>query len=85
VASTKFADKVQVVGVAWSGSDNDYAAFIERHKLSFVNLDDTAGDIYRKYEIPYQPAWVFVDTDGSVTTRRGALSESDLEEVLTEL
>jgi hypothetical protein len=76
---------VQIVGVAWSGSDNDYNAFIDRHDLSFVNLDDTPGDIYRRYEVPYQPAWVFIDTDGSVTTRRGAMSESDLEAVLTGL
>ena len=74
-----------MVGVAWSGSNDDYAAFIERHQLSFVNLDDSPGDIYRKYEIPYQPAWVFVDTDGSVSTRRGALSKSDLEAVLAGL
>ncbi len=76
---------MQIVGVAWSGSDNDYNAFIDRHDLSFVNLDDTPGDIYRRYEVPYQPAWVFIDTDGSVTTRRGAMSESDLEAVLTGL
>ncbi len=76
---------MQVVGVAWSGSNDDYAAFIERHQLSFVNLDDSSGDIYRKYEIPYQPAWVFVNADGSVNTRRGALSKSDLEAVLAGL
>ena len=76
---------MQVVGVAWSGSDDDYAAFIERHKLSFVNLDDTSGVMYRKYEIPYQPAWVFVGSDGSVTTRKGSLSQSDLEAALAKL
>ncbi len=74
-----------MVGVAWSGSNDDYAEFIERHQLSFVNLDDSSGDIYSKYEIPYQPAWVFVDTDGSVSTRRGALSQSDVEAVLAGL
>jgi hypothetical protein len=53
--------------------------------LSFVNLDDSSGDIYRKYEIPYQPAWVFVNSDGSVNTRRGSLSQSDVETVLAGL
>jgi hypothetical protein len=76
---------VQVVGVAWNGSNDDYAKFIERHQLSFVNLDDSSGDIYRRYEIPYQPAWVFVNTDGSVNTRRGSLSQSDVEAVLAGL
>ena len=74
-----------MVGVAWNGSDDDYQAFIERHQLSFVNLDDSSGDIYRKYEIPYQPAWVFVNSDGSVNTRRGSLSQSDVETVLAGL
>lgn len=74
-----------MVGVAWSGSNDDYAKFIERHQLSFVNLDDSSGEIYRKFEIPYQPAWVFINSDGSVNTRRGALSQSDLETVLAGL
>ena len=76
---------VQVVGIAWSGTESEYSAFIERHKLSFVNLDDSSGDLYSKYEIPYQPAWVFVNSDGEVTTRRGSLSQSDLEAALAEL
>ena len=76
---------MQVVGIAWSGTNSEYAAFIERHNLSFVNLDDSSGVLYRKYEIPYQPAWVFVDSEGAVTTRRGSLSLSDLEAALAEL
>ena len=71
--------------MAWSGSDDGYAAFIKRHNLSFVNLDDTSGAIYRKYEIPYQPAWVFVGSDGSVTTRTGSLSQSDVEAALAKM
>ena len=59
--------------------------FIERHSLSFVNLDDTGGEIYRKYEVPYQPAWVFIRKDRSTTTKLGAISDAELEDVLNSL
>ena len=71
--------------MAWAGDQSSYQSFVDRHGLTFTNLDDTPGDVYFKYKVPYQPAWVFLGTDGSVSTRRGALSQSDLETVLAEL
>lgn len=73
---------MRIVGVAWSGSNTEYMNFIKRHSLTFTNLDDTAGDVYRQYEVPYQPAWVFVKKDGSTTTKLGAISDAELEKVL---
>jgi hypothetical protein len=59
--------------------------FMQRHSLTFTNLDDTAGDIYRRYEVPFQPAWVFVKKDGSTTTKLGAISDAELEKLLSGL
>jgi hypothetical protein len=73
------------VGVAWAGNQSSYGSFVERHGLTFVNLDDTAGDIYAKYKVPYQPAWVFVAKDGSATSRIGAVGDSELSQLIQEM
>jgi hypothetical protein len=58
---------------------------VQRHKISFQNIDDTSGDVYAKYSVPYQPAWVFIGADGTVKNRQGSMSESELESTLAEL
>lgn len=58
---------------------------MKKHSLTFTNLDDTPGDIYRRFEVPYQPAWVFLGQDGSETTRLGAINDAELEKLLSEL
>lgn len=58
---------------------------MNRHSLTFMNLDDTPGDIYRRYKVPYQPAWVFVAQDGTESLRLGSMSESELTEILSTL
>lgn len=81
----KFAGSVRVVGVAWSGDDGAYRAFVERHGLTFPNVDDSAGEIYRRYGVAGQPAWAFIGRDGSVDVQLGAYFEADLDRILTEL
>jgi len=76
---------VNVVGVAWYGDTDSYQDFVQRHKISFQNIDDTSGDVYAKYSVPYQPAWVFIGADGTVKNRQGSMSESELESTLAEL
>lgn len=75
-------DTVSVYGVAWSGDDDSYRGFIDRHGLTFPVIDDTTADVFRRYGVASQPAWVFVDRAGKATVSPGALSESDLERVL---
>ena len=71
--------------MAWNGSDSSYREFIERHSLTFDNLDDTAALIFSEYDIPSQPAWVFLDQDGILETRLGAMSKDALVEILANL
>ena len=47
-----------------------------------MNLDDTSGDVYAKYKVPYQPAWMFIATDGTVTPRIGSLGLSAVSELI---
>ena len=65
-------DSVGVYGVAWSGDDGSYRGFIDRHGLTFPVLDDTSADVFRRYGVASQPAWVFVDRAGEVTVSPGA-------------
>ena len=42
------------------------------------HVSDETGDIWREYEITSQPAWVFINDDGTSTGVIGALGESRL-------
>ena len=68
-------DRVDVIGVAWAGTESDYADFVERHGLTFPNISDTEGEVYARFGVPYQPAWVYLDTDGTSQVRRGSMNE----------
>ena len=76
---------MKIVGVAWSGDTSSYEGFVTKHGISFINIDDTPGDVYAEYESPYQPAWVFIDTDRTVTRRLGAMSQTELDSIIAEL
>lgn len=54
--------------------------FIDRHGITFPTIVDQAGEIYLRYEVPYQPAWVFIDADGNSRRVMGALDEQGLVE-----
>ncbi len=71
--------------MAWNGDSSSYEGFVGRHDISFINIDDTPGDVFAQYKIPYQPAWVFIDSDGTTTQRLGAMSQSELDSIVAEL
>lgn len=48
-------------------------------------MNDDVGDLFAKFGVPVQPAWVFVDTDGSVNTQVGAMDDATLDATLEEL
>lgn len=71
-----------IVGVGWSGDRATYEDFIDEGGLSFPQIDDTAGSVYERFGIPYQPAAVLISPDGEVTTIRDAIDEETLAELL---
>jgi peroxiredoxin len=69
---------VHVIGVAWSGSDDEMQSFVDRHGLRFPSANDEGGDIFARFRVPTQPAWVFIDGAGAVTTHLGAMESDEL-------
>ncbi len=59
--------------------------FVNENGLSFTNINDEPGEIFYRFNVPYQPAWVFIAKDGTVTTRIGVLSDEELDQELTKL
>jgi hypothetical protein len=60
--------------------------FLEEFQLSgFPHVNDQDGSTYARFGVPYQPAWVFLDSSGAGVRVVGAPSEEDLERILVDL
>ncbi|MGZ4514738.1 MAG: protein disulfide oxidoreductase [Mycobacterium sp.] len=79
---------VTFVGVA---AHSDVAAmrnFVAKYNLKFTNLNDADGSIWARYNIPWQPAYVFYRADGSstfVNNPTSAMSQQELSDRVTAL
>jgi thiol-disulfide isomerase/thioredoxin len=58
---------VTFVGVAARSDIAAMQAFVSKYNLNFTNLNDEDGSIWARYNIPWQPAYVFYRADGSST------------------
>jgi hypothetical protein len=72
---------VTFVGVA---ARSDVAAmqnFVSKYNLNFTNLNDADGSIWARFNVPWQPAYVFLRPDGTsdfVNNPTSAMSEQEL-------
>lgn len=85
MANKQLAGKVHIIGVAWNGSDQSMQDFISKHQITFANIKDNDGLIFAQFEVPYQPAWVFIQQDGTSETNLGAMDEATLTVMLNKL
>lgn len=60
-------------------------SFIADTGITFANINDGDGEVFARFEVPYQPGWAFVARDGTVTTKIGVLTEAELEQELDRL
>lgn len=61
-------------------------AFVDRYGLGgMITLVDDDGSLWRRYGVLYQPAWVFIGTDGDIEVVAGALHGDDLNDRLDRL
>ena len=59
--------KVTFVGVAARSDVAAMQAFVSKYNLNFTNLNDADGSIWARYNVPWQPAYVFYRADGTST------------------
>ncbi len=82
-ATQRWAGKVGFVGVAWQGSEAAMQKFIDKHGLTFPQINDDMATVYGHFDVPAQPAWVFIDASGAASQVLGAMEPSDLDAALT--
>jgi peroxiredoxin len=78
VVRKKWAGKVNIVGVAWNGTQGEIDEFISRHGLTFPNVRDDDGEIFASFSVASQPAWVFQSKTGERVVESRALPEDQV-------
>ena len=81
----QFEGQVQVIGVAGRDDLGEMEAFVNGFALDFPNIADEDIEIWRRYEVRSQPAFVFINDDGSFETIIGGMGESGLSSMIDEL
>ena len=72
------------VGVAWTGDDDDFQGFIDKHSLTFPQISDNAGVVFNRFDVAFQPAISIVKADGSIESIAGAVSGDLLDQIISE-
>ncbi len=85
MANKQLAGKVRIFGVAWNGSEQSMQEFVSKHQLTFANIKDNDGLVFAQFDVAYQPAWVFIQQDGTSETNLGAMDEVTLTKMLEKL
>lgn len=81
-AQQRWAGKVQFIGVAWYGDDRSFQGFVDKYGLTFPQISDTDGEVFARFDVPYQPAMAVVDKAGVVNVLLGAVEEDALDAAL---
>ena len=56
---------VTFVGVAARDDVGAMQNFVSKYHLNFTNLNDADGSIWARFNVPWQPAYLFVKPDGT--------------------
>ena len=57
--------KVTFVGIAGRSDVGQMQNFVSKYDLNFTNLNDADGSLWARFNVPWQPAYVFYKADGS--------------------
>jgi len=72
---------VTFVGVSAHSDVGAMQNFVSKYNLNFTNLNDADGSIWARYNVPWQPAYVFYRADGTstfVNDPTSAMSQQEL-------
>lgn len=70
--------------MAWTGTDDSYQSFVDRHGLTFPQIQDDDAAVFQRFDVAFQPAFVLVKADGSTETVAGAVDATLLDQILSE-
>jgi hypothetical protein len=74
---------VTFVGIPAQDTDDAMRAFVDRHGLGAMpQVVDDEGDLWARFGVRVQPAWVFVPDDGEPVAVYGPLTGEALDERL---
>jgi thiol-disulfide isomerase/thioredoxin len=59
--------KVTFVGIAGRSDVGSMQAFVSKYNMNFTNLNDADGSLWARFNVPWQPAYLFYRPDGSST------------------
>ncbi|MGE2833895.1 protein disulfide oxidoreductase [Mycobacterium sp. SMC-4] len=79
---------VTFVGVAARSDAAAMQNFVSKYDLNFTTLNDADGAIWARYNVPWQPAYVFYRADGTstfVNNPTTAMSEQELQQRVASL
>ena len=72
---------VTFVGVSTRADVASMQGFVSKYNLNFTNLNDADGSIWARFNVPWQPAYVFLSPDGTssfVNNPTSAMSQQEL-------
>ncbi len=85
-AQSLYEGRVDIIGVASRGELEEMERFIDDTGVgAFTHLADFDGAIWAAFDVATQPAFAFIDNDGTFTIRTGALDENGLTEAIETL
>jgi thiol-disulfide isomerase/thioredoxin len=73
--------KVTFVGIAARSDVGAMQNFVSKYGLNFTVLNDADGSLWARFNVPWQPAYLFVKSDGTstfVNNPTSAMSEQEL-------
>ncbi len=81
-----FADDVTIIGVASRAGADSYLDWVTTYGVDgFEHVADEEGAVWREYGVTTQPAFSFINGDGTVDIRFGAMGVDGLTERINEL
>jgi hypothetical protein len=81
-----YGDRIGFLGVSSRDSVGAMADFVEGFGVGHLpHAADPDGVLWERFGVPYQPAWVFIDSRGEAVRVFGALPEVDLVSILEDL
>lgn len=72
---------VTFVGVSTRSDVGSMENFVSKYNLNFTNLNDANGSIWAQFNVPWQPAYVFLKADGTSTFVNNPVSAMSQQEL----